>query len=300
MKTVLFHFFSRLLLAVLYRQWGASPIEPITHPEWYIQVSPEVRASYLSRAILWEPRNIGDTTAEQVRLGEPASLRPDQAISCTYLYKTRKELGGMSPKFECRARNGETYRVKYGVNALTTVAASRLLWALGFGATISTPVKVTCDGCSSDPWNRLRPIDGKNTFGDAVVQQLKEGKEITLPGEAEVGWSWRNDLPLVSEKEGGARRAQADALKLIAVLLQHGDSKAAQQKLICRPQDFVPDEELCRQPYMYIYDLGKTFGSDGLKVHPPDFERWKHQSVFTNPVTCIGNLRQNAGNGETD
>jgi hypothetical protein len=112
-----------------------------------------------------------------------------------------------------------------------------------------------------------------------------------------VGWSWRNDLPLVSEKEGGARRAQVDAMKLIAVLLQHGDSKAAQQKLICRPRDFVPDEELCRQPYMYIYDLGKTFGSDGLKVHPLDFERWKHQSVFTNPVTCIGNLRQNAGNG---
>ena len=99
----------------------------------------------------------------------------------------------MSPKFECRAVDGETYRIKYGINAHTTVAASRLLWALGFGAAISTPVKVTCDACSSDPWNRLRPIDGKNTFRDAVVQQLKEGKEITLPGEAEVGWSWRND-----------------------------------------------------------------------------------------------------------
>jgi hypothetical protein len=36
----------------------------------------------------------------------------------------------MSPKFECCARNDETYRVKYGVNAHTTVAASRLLWAL--------------------------------------------------------------------------------------------------------------------------------------------------------------------------
>jgi hypothetical protein len=208
-----------------------------------------------------------------------------------------QELGGMSPKFDCRARNGKTYRIKYGVKAHTSVAASRLLWALGFGAVISTPVKVRCYGCSSDPWNRLRPIDGENTFGDGVVQQLKEGKEITLPGEAEVGWSWKNDLPLVSEKEGGATRAQVDALKLIAVFLQDGDSKAAQQKLICRPQDYVPDKDLCRRPYMYIYDLGKTFGSDGLKVHPLDIERWKHRSVFTDPATCIGNLRQNAGNG---
>jgi len=88
-----------------------------------------------------------------------------------------------------------------------------------------------------------------------------------------------------------------NALTLIAVLLQHGDSKAAQQKPICRPQDYVPNEELCRLPYMYIYDLGKTFGSGGLKVHPLNFERWKHQSVFTDPATCIGNLRQNAGKG---
>lgn len=236
-------------------------------------------------------------TAEQVRLGEPASLQPDEVISCTYIYKTRKELGGLSPKFECRGRNGETYRIKYGQKAHTAVAASRLLWALGFGAVISTPVKVVCGGCSSDPWNSLEPIEGGTRFEDAMFQQLKEGKEITLPGEAEVGWSWATDLPLVSAGDGGATRAQVDALKLIAVLLQHGDSKSAQQKLICRPQDYDPEEHFCRQPYMYIYDPGKTFGSDGLRVHPLDFEKWKQKFVFSDPVACIGNLRQNAGNG---
>ena len=277
--------------------WAGSSIEPIAHPEWYLQVSPQIRADYLSRAILWEPQNIAQITPESIRLGEPSRLKPDTEISCTYLQKTHKELEGNSPKFECQGPDNKIYRIKYGVKAHTTVAASRLLWALGFGAAISTPVHVICTGCSPDPWNKPKPVDGKTTFNTAVIQEMKEGKEITIAGLAEVGWSWKKDLPLVSEEDGGATRAQVDALRLIAVLIQHGDSKPAQQKLICRPQDYDANTNLCLQPYMYVYDLGKTFGSDGMKVHPLDFERWKRKSVFTDKLTCIGNLRQNIGNG---
>src|SRR5262249_39624984 len=157
-------------------------------------------------------------------------------------------------------RDGETYRVKYGIKAHTTVAASRLFWALGFGATISTPVKVICDGCPPDPWNKHGAVERKNTFKEAVVQEMKKGKEITIFDKAELGWSWKNDLPLVSEKQGGATVAQVDALKLMAVLVQHGDSKPSQQKLICRPQDYDKGRNGCRRPYIYVYDLGETFG----------------------------------------
>ena len=278
-------------------QWVPSPVEPITHPEWYLQVSPQDRATYMARAILWEPRYISELSAEQIRRGEPAAFQPDQLISCTYLYKTHKQLGGTTPKFECQGPDGTTYRIKYGVKSHTTVAASRLFWALGFGAPISTPVKVVCAGCPPDPWHRPGPVQGENTFKNAVIQEKKKGKEITVWGKAEVGWNWKNDLSLVSEEQGGATRAQVDALKLMAVLVQHGDSKSAQQKLICRPEDYDEDKKVCRQPYIYVYDLGKSFGSDGLRVHPLDFERWKHKTIFKDPATCIGNLHQNAGNG---
>src|SRR5262249_31998082 len=117
----------------------------------------------------------------------------------------------------------------------------RLLWALGFGAAISTPVKVICVACPPDPWNQPQPIQGKTIFKEAVIQELKRGKEITIQGEAEVGWSWKKDLPLVSNAPAGATRAQIDAPKLIAVLVQQGDSKSAQQKLICRPEDYDPN-----------------------------------------------------------
>jgi hypothetical protein len=251
----------------------------------------------MSRAILWEPRDITELSAEDIRQGESAAFQPDQLISCTYLYKTHKQLRGTTPKFECQGADGKTYRIKYGVKSHTTVAASRLFWALGFGAPASTPVKVVCHGCPPDPWHKPEAVQGENTFKDAVIQEMKKGKEITVWNKAELGWNWKNDLSLVSEEQGGATRAQVDALKLMAVLVQHGDSKSAQQKLICRPQDYDENKKVCRQPYAYVYDLGKSFGSDGLRVHPLDFERWKHKTVFKGPATCIGNLQQNAGNG---
>jgi hypothetical protein len=290
-------FVSRLLLPILYMQWGTPPIQPITHPEWYVQVSPQVRAANLARAILWEPKNITKMTGKQIRQGEPTSLQVDQEIACTYIQKTHKELGGTSSKFDCQGQNRKTYRIKYGIKSHTTVAASRLLWALGFGAPISTPVRVICDGCPPDPWKKADPIEGRTVFKEAVIQKLQDGKEITVSGKAEVGWSWNHDLPLLSEKAGGATRAQVDALKLIAVLIQHGDSKAAQQKLICRPRDYDPKTGFCHRPYMYVYDLGNTFGSGGLKVHALNFEKWKSKSVFKDQVSCIGNLRQDIGNG---
>lgn len=292
-------FLSHLVVfSVLHMHWQGRQREPITHPKSYIQVTPQVRASYLARAIVWERPDMRTMTADRVRLGEPTSLQPDKRVSCTYVYKTHEEIGGSTPKFDCRDKNGKIYRIKYGkVKPHTTVAASRLLWVLGFGEATSTPIHVICTDCSPDPWKRPQPVEGETTFNEAVIQNLKAGKEITLQGKAEVGWSWSKDLPLVSEEAGGATRAQVDALKLVAVLIQHGDSKAPQQKLICRPRDYDPHSNSCRHPYMYLYDLGNTFGSGGMKVHPLNFEAWRHKSVFRDQVSCIGNLQQNIGNG---
>src|SRR5262249_29259591 len=145
--------------------------------------------------------------------------------------------------------------------------------------------------------NKHGTIGGKNTFKEAVVQEMKIGKEITIYDKAELGWSWKNDLPLVSEKQGGATEAEVDALKLMAGLFQNRGSKTRHKKMICRPQDYDKGKNDCRRPYLYVYDAGETFGSDGLRVHPLDFERWKNKTIFRDRATCIGNLRQNAGNG---
>jgi hypothetical protein len=97
---------------------------------------------------------------------------------------------------------------------------------------------------------------------------------------------------------GGAPRAQRDALKLLAALLQHTDSKPEQQRLICGPTQADTEVETtadaknehrrqrkalekeqkndvnrhaqgkavkhgggaCAEPFMMVHDLGQTFG----------------------------------------
>jgi len=278
---------------------GSPPrLTPIEHPEYFIQVNDEERAAYVAQAQLWQPTDIAKLTPDSVKAGEKTSLHNDAEIRCDYVPRTTDQLGGTTPKFECRGSDGHVYRVKYGKpKAFTSVAASRLFWALGYGADITTPVKIRCHGCSSDPWTKPQKVDTDAYFPNAIVQQLQPGKEITLRGQAEVGWSWQLDLPLVSEEMGGATKAEVDGLVLLAAMIQHGDSKSSQQKLICRDEESDAGTDSCSRPYMYIHDLGNTFGSDGVRTHPLDFERWAAKRVWKDSRTCIADIRQNFGNG---
>src|SRR5256885_3423031 len=79
----------------------------------------------------------------------------------------------------------------------------------------------------------------------------------TLPDE---GWNWL-ELELVDARSGGAPQAQRDALKLLAAMIQHTDSKSQQQRLICVAGE---DGETCATTFMLIHDLGLTFGKANL------------------------------------
>ena len=68
-------------------------------------------------------------------------------VDCNYV---ERDMGGNTPKFACRLANGDEVKVKYGRDngeVYAEVAASRLLWALGFSADAMYPVRVRCHGC---------------------------------------------------------------------------------------------------------------------------------------------------------
>lgn len=77
------------------------------------------------------------------------------------------------------------------------------------------------------------------------------GREIKTPIE---GRTWP-ELDLVDETSGGVLRAHRDALKLLAAFMQHTDSKADNQVLLC-----VDESRECEEPVLMIGDLGLTFG----------------------------------------
>ena len=88
-------------------------------------------------------------------------------VQCIYLDKA---LDGRSPKFACRIGDTDEVKVKYGGDngeVYGEVLATRLLWALGFGADAIYPVNVVCRGCP-DRLGGTKLANGDSRFDLAV------------------------------------------------------------------------------------------------------------------------------------
>jgi hypothetical protein len=214
------------------------------------------RLAFIQRAQVWAPTNIAEMDLKVGPQGSGA-FQPNEMVTCNYVEKAT--LPGTSQKFDCEIRKGDVVKVRYGEKngkVEGAVLASRLLWALGFGADRLYPVRVTCRGCSSDPWNKRVRVPGEQRFDPAAIERKPKGHE--MKSENKGGWAWP-ELDLVDEQQGGAPRAQRDALKLLAVFLQHTDNKQENERLLCQPKERENDGT-CDEPFMMLHDVGLTFG----------------------------------------
>jgi hypothetical protein len=257
------------------------------------RVSPEIRAEYIRRATLWRPTRIPEMDLFR---GPEAKdgFEPDQQVTCDYVTPD-KRLTGNTPKFLCDLEGGDVVKVKYNSGEVyAEVAASRLLWAIGYGTERDYPVQVTCRNCPIEPWFwSSEPKVPEKKYQAASIQRKLEGKEIKSKDVE--GWAWP-ELDRVEERGGGAPRAQRDGLKLLAVFLQHSDSKAGNQGFICLPGGTLKDEqgnEECKKPFMYIHDVGLTFGKATLLNNTRvDLAAWRSQPVWKDPRQCVGNQKK--------
>jgi hypothetical protein len=244
----------------------------------------ETRESLMARSRVWFATDIPSMDLKTGPSG-PGSFTFREIVACTYV---NKQLSGASPKFACRLPNGHELKVKYGGTngeAYGEVAASRLLWALGFGADRMYSVRVICRGCPARVGGVLRR-NGDRILDPAAVERK-------IPGEVlSDDWSW-DELDDIDEAAGGARKAERDALKLLAVLLQHSDSKPEQQRVIC-VEGTMEANGRCRVPMMMINDLGITFGRANAFNQQPtasvNLAGWADVPVWKDSDTCIGNL----------
>ena len=210
-------------------------------------------------------------------------FRPDAVVKCDYVEE--KQTG--TPKFDCAISPDDEIRVKYGEEngeIYSEVAASRLLWALGFGADRVYPVKVVCKGCPADPMKTPKKAEGTREFAAAVVERKLPGDVIELRKDS--GWAWV-ELKFVDQTSGGAPLAHRDALKLLAAMIQHTDNKPQQQRLVCldKVHGLQPQEDgSCEHPFMMINDLGKTFGQATLtnadKKSAVNFKAWSSTPIW--------------------
>jgi hypothetical protein len=246
----------------------------------------KARVAVLARARLWAPTRVRSLDLRTGPAG-PGALAPGATVRCTYV-DTR--LDGKSPKFICRIREGDDVKVKFGAGngeVYGETLATRLLWALGFGADRMYPATVICRGCP-DALGGTPDGAGTRRFEPAVIERRMEGREWSPDGSE--GWAW-NELNVVNPAEGGASRAQRDALRLLAVFMQHTDSKPQQQRILCLGGG---GGSSCRRPFLMISDVGLTFGrANPLNVNETgsvNLAAWRRTPVWKGDTGCTGNL----------
>ncbi len=253
----------------------------------------------MERANIWRPI---DTASLDLIQGPtlPESERIPEHVTCRFVFP-EKPLTGMTPKFQCDLGTGDEVKVKYGEKngeVYAEVAASRLLWALGFQADVMYPTRVTCLNCPSDPfaassadWQRGSPIEVSTKEFDPAVVEREGGSAVEVPGYE--GWAWP-ELDKLTEKDGGATRAQIDALKLLAVFIQHSDSKPGQQEIVCEKGSKKKDaegNETCEVAWLVIKDLGGSFGkATKLNTSKMNLEDWDGAHIWKDPKQCIGDM----------
>lgn len=239
----------------------------------------EVRRAAIGRAQVWTAT---DVAAMDILAGPqgPGSFAPNAVITCDYV---KKKMSGRSPKFACAIPPDDELKVKFGKHngeVYAEVAASRLFWALGFGAEREYPVRVVCRGCPK-----------KYDTEVAEIERKMPGREIETSDGS--GWAWP-ELSLVDPAAGGAPRAHRDALTLLAVLIQHTDSKPEQQRLICLDKHAGKNGEPCASPFMMVHDLGQTFGHANLfnrsSVSSVNLRQWARAPVWKDADDCVASL----------
>jgi hypothetical protein len=254
------------------------------------------RADAIKRSQIWEATDVASKDLLAGPQG-PGAFALGATVTCDF---TESDMNGRSPKFAC-VLPGEAHdvvKVKYGADnpeVYGTVLGTRLLWALGFGADRMYSVRVVCRGCpASIKGGEVLP-SGERVFDPAAIERKAPGRDIE--GYRGQGWSWP-ELDLVDPSAGGAPVAQRDALKLLAVFMQHADSKPDQQRVTCLDKQegtATAVDGRCAHPFMFVHDVGLTFGRTQLIFHGVNFvnlARWKDTPIWTADQACIGNLRK--------
>ena len=283
---------------------------------WYVPDATAVVAHFtandrvdaIRRAKVWVSTNVRSMDLKAGPAGA-GSFAPESTATCDYSQHARG--AGHTPKFWCAVAPGDVVKVRYrerNGKLYGLVAATRLFWALGFGADRAYPVKVVCRGCPADPWKKgSTATQAQVSFDPATIDRRMPGRRLEVkPHE---GWAWP-ELDRVDESAGGASVAERDALKLLAVFVQHTDTKAENQALICldeplRLTEPVNDEDeagerRCEHPFMMVPDLGNTFGHANTfnrdAASSVNFRDWQATPIWRAKEKggCVGNLHKSA------
>lgn len=258
----------------------------------YEKADNDVRLDAIRHAQVWKATDVPSMDLSMGPRDVPG-WSPEAVVTCDYVQKKVVS----TPKFWCAVAPGDEVKVKYGAangEVYGEVAATRLLWALGFGADRMYPVKVMCRNCPENAVKNDKPVPGERRFDPAAIERKAPGDTMELFPNS--GWSWV-ELNFVDPSVGGAPKAHRDALQLLAAIIQHTDSKPSQQRLVCldRVMGLEPDPKgKCVRSFLELNDVGRTFGKANVFNRDlpgsVDLKSWSSMSVWKDKDACVANM----------
>jgi hypothetical protein len=208
------------------------------------------------RCVANKDENPGSGTTPKFHCSVPGVVDKDGA---PIRYKVKPHFKGQ----EKEKRNGEIYG---------EFLSSRFSQALGFFADDEWVADVTCPDCEK---SLTRGFQGTrfSPFQPAAGIELSLGRGLDANCDGKDSGSLEDSLEKLTK--GGAPRAEIDAFKLWLAFIDHGDTKANNQRYACLNSTKIGDRELtCDEPVFYVSDMGSTWGYSSASEKKARLENW--------------------------
>jgi len=259
----------------------------------------EARAQAERTAKVWQQPDpgydpvLGYNPTSGPRVGSPTveSTGRAKAFNCVAA-KKENEGTGTTPKFYCTVpgavgENGEPIRYKikpqfkgqskdkrngeiYG-----EFLSSRFSKALGFFADDEWVADVTCPDCEKSLNKKFQGAPF-SPFQAAAGIELPLGKGIDVDCDNKDSAAIAPSLSKLLQ--AGSPRAEIDAFKLWLAFIDHGDTKADNQKFSCLDvQKNADGSRICKpgQAVYYVSDMGSTFGYSSASESKARLKNWQ-------------------------
>ncbi|AGH94650.1 hypothetical protein [Pseudobdellovibrio exovorus] len=201
-------------------------------------------------------------------------------------------------------RKAQIFKVRYSdgnsrnVENYVSVAASRILWAMGVPAhnNIMTN-RVMCFGCEKSPFRKQQaPLADRRgnyvlqAFPDASIEFKYEGKRMYAPTQNPWSWSEVNTL-LDRGIWDHNKRLESEVFALANHFLGFTSDAGFQNALVCTERDST-NNSICLKSLAFVHDIGASFGNRAQKrtifnhTRPRgDIEAYEESRIFKNN-TC--------------
>ncbi len=180
--------------------------------------------------------------------------------------------------------------------AFTEIAASRILWALGFPSDHEYPAgKANCVGCTRDPFKDNLKANTANIHDTPVTFQIatigRENGWDEIDPENDETWSWRDVASFYRNGQfSRQQKVEYDAYRMALGLFTYHNAIDVQNRLACAEwKEGASNPKICVKPMVFVQDLGSTFGKPKtfLGANPRGrYSAWVKQTVFSNAGKC--------------